>query len=214
MAEDCAGSIHVCRIRVARLDGSGVPAPGADNLVVSDALIRLSWDAVNAAGDDIEVKNGCGEICVAYKAPDQLKRIDVALELCTPDPVLHEMLVGGEVLMDGADVVGWAPPNIGDPVNPNGVSIEAWSRAVIDGHQADVRPWFRWVLPRVRFSVPGKVLENGALGNPLAGIGEENTNFHDGPANDWPYTSDRVYQYARDDSIPDAFCGYQALAAS
>jgi hypothetical protein len=100
--------------------------------------------------------------------------------------------------------VGWAAPTIGiDPV-PNGVSIEVWSRAIVGGKPAAVNPYWRWVMPYVKTRLSGdRVLENGELANVFSGFGLDNAGFTDGPANDWPFTSQTTsLQYARSATAP------------
>jgi len=212
--QECAGSVHALRLRIARLEPSGVPLPGPDNLLVTDALVRIAGTPVITEGDDFEQKNGSGVVCVAYKAPDSLKRVDLAMQICTPDPRIHEMLVGGEVIIEGGEVIGYAYPEVGEEANPNGVSVEAWSRAVVDGAQAAVRPFWRHVFPRTKWVPSARTLENAVMVPEFNGFSEQNDGWFDGPANDWPHVSNRVYQYARDDVLPDSDCGAQILAAS
>lgn len=215
MAARCPASLQVCAMRVSRLDATGVPDPGADNLYVSSALIRLVPTVVMRPGEDMELVSGCGEVCVSYKDRDKLKRFDMTMELCTPDPSLTEMLVGGETISDGnGDIIGWAAPHVGVDANPYGVAIEAWTKAITNGAQDPVYPWWRWVFPRTYWTIGDKNMENAPMTNPFSGYSEENVNFYDGPANDWPYTSDRCFQYALDTDVPTAACGYQTLAAS
>lgn len=212
--QECAGSVHALRLRIARLEANGVPDPGPDNLYVTDALVRISNSPVVVEGDDFEQKNGGGIVCVSYKSPDTIKRVDLTMQICTPDPRIHEMLCGGEVLIEGGEVVGWAYPEVGVDPNPNGVSIEAWSRAIIGGTQASTRPYWRHVFPRTKWRPSDRTLANEVMVPEFAGFSEQNDNWFDGPANDWPHTSDRVYQYARDDVLPASQCGAQTLAAS
>lgn len=214
MPQECAGSVHAIRLRVARLTAAGEPSPGANNLYVTDSLVRLNMTPVVVEGDDFEQKNGSGIVCVSYKAPDTIKRLDGTVQICTPDPRIHEMLAGGEVIMDGADVIGYAYPEVGVDPNPNGVSLEAWSRAVVDGAQANDRPWWRWVLPRTKWTPSDRTLENAVQVPEFSGFSEQNDGWLDGPANDWPYTSNRVLQFARDDDVPASECGAQTLIAS
>ncbi len=42
----------------------------------------------------------------------------------------------------------------------------------------------------------------------------ENDNWYNGPLNDWPVASDRVYQWMPTNYIPPDMCGFQAVAAT
>ena len=109
--------------------------------------------------------------------------------------------------------VGWAAPAVGVDANPNGVAIEVWSYAVSQSRRASVNPYYRWVLPSCQYRVGGdKVIENGLMANTFTGYGVGNAQFGAGPAGDWPFPTDRAYQYARDDSAPIGVRGYVAVS--
>lgn len=211
---DCLAQLQACAVRVARLDGAGVPDPGADSLYVSDALIQLVANPVYEAGDEFTQKNACGNLCLNFKDQDKLRRVDVTLQLCTPDPELSELLSGGVVLTDGA-AVGYGAPRIGVSSTPNGASIELWTKRVdTDGNLDDVFPYAWWVFPKVHLRPDSRTFENNPVNNQFTGFATENPNWFDGPVNDWPVASDRVFQWIPTDQLPTADCGYQVLAAS
>jgi hypothetical protein len=214
MAEqDCRPQVQACALRVARLGPDGVPAPGANNLYVSDALTTMSVTPVYTDGNEIELKNGCGQVKLSYRAPDSFKRLDVSLTLDTPDPYLQEFLSGGDVLSDGARR-GFAAPPIGE-ITGNGVSIELWSKRIDDGALDADDPYAWHVYPRItNLRLGDWTHEDGPLVPVYSGQAYQNPNWYDGPLNDWPAESDRVYQWLPTDSIPEAQCGYQTLAAS
>lgn len=212
----CTGTIQLCRLRLARIDTDGTPLAGAGNLYVTDQQISLSVGVEISEGDDFEQKSGCGAICVTFKDCDRIKRLTLSLSLCTPEPELTQLLLpDGELLVDGSgNTRGFAYPRIGEPDCPAGVSIEAWVKNIEDGSQHPDFPYIRFVFPRTFWQIGEKTLENAIIVHNFTGFGEENQNWLDGPANDWPYTSDRVAQYAFDEEPPDAACGATALVAS
>lgn len=213
--EHCLPQIHGCAIRVTRLEANGVPDPGADNLIVSDALTTLTITPVYSDGDEIEQKNACGNVCINFQGDDSFKRADLELTICTHDPFLMEMLVSGsDVLTDGARR-GWAAPPIG-PITGNGVSIEVWAKRIDSDGTLDVdAPYAWWVLPRVKNLRHGaRSFANEAALPTFTGRAVENPNWYDGPLNDWPAASDRAYQWIEATSIPAASCGYQTVAVS
>lgn len=215
MAEtDCRGIVNACRIRVARLDTNGVPLPGANNLYVSDALVSLAFTAVYTDGDEIEEKDACGIARVNFRSADTFKRGDVEITLVTPDPYLSEMLSGGDVLTSGALPKGFAAPPLG-PVVGNGVSVELWAIRVDDGAEDADYPYAHFAYPRIKnLRIGDHSHEQGALKPVFSGQAYENINWYDGPAGDWPATSDRVYQWIATNTLPDASCDYLTLAAS
>lgn len=215
MAEtDCRGIVNACRIRVARLDTNGVPLPGANNLYVSDALVSLAFTAVYTDGDEIEEKDACGIARVNFRSADTFKRGDVEITLVTPDPYLSEMLSGGDVLTSGALPKGFAAPPLG-PVVGNGVSVELWAIRVDDGAEDADYPYAHFAYPRIKnLRIGDHSHEQGALKPVFSGQAYENINWYDGPAGDWPATSDRVYQWIPTNTLPEASCAYAELAAS
>jgi hypothetical protein len=111
-------------------------------------------------------------------------------------------------------VAGWAAPTSGVESTPNGVGLEVWSRAIVGGKIAQVNPFWRWIFPYAQMKLDGtRTLENGMMANTFAGWGLGNAAFGDGPQNDWPYSSDRAYQYARAASFPTGINGYQTVLA-
>lgn len=214
MATVCFKTLQLCAIRLARLEANGVPDPGAGNLYVSDQMISLTVGVEISEGDDFEQKNGCGAICFSFKDRDQITGLNLQLSLCTAEPEITELLIGGDLLLDGADTRGFALPAVGTIGNELGVSLEAWTKN-ISGSTLDADfPYVRWVFPKTFWTLADKTFENGPIVHNFTGKGEENVNWFDGPANDWSYDSDRLLQYAADTSLPTASCGAQSLAVS
>lgn len=214
MATDHAASVQGVGLRVTKLGPTGAPLTGASNAFVTNAFMSMSFTPEYTEGDEIEEKGADGSVCVYFKLPDVLKRVTFELAICSPDPELTEILVGGETLEDGGSVVGWAAPATGVEATPNGVSLELWSRAIVAGKPAAVNPYWRWVFPYTQMRLTGdRTLENGMMANTFEGWGVGNTYWGDGPQNDWDYTTDSAYQYARAASFPSGINAYQAVIA-
>jgi hypothetical protein len=115
---------------------------------------------------------------------------------------------------DNLTDVGYRAPQVGSNANQNGTSIEFWSRAVDEGAFASQLPYFHWTLPRsfVRPSDAWTLSGEDPLLPGFEGFCQQNTNWGAGPADDWPYASDRVWQYARVASIPDLSQGFVAVS--
>lgn len=213
MASDHAASVQGVALRVAKLGIDGQPVAGASSAYATSSFMRLSFTPEYAEGDEIEEKSADGGVCIAYTMPSTLKRVTLELSICAPDPELYEILGGGTILMESTNPVGWAAPAIGTDPNPNGVSIEVWSRAIVGGKPAAGTPYWRWVFPYVRTRMSGeRVLENGAMANVFSGWGTGNEPWDTGPGGDWNYGSESAYQFARDDAIPAGMPGYVTVA--
>src|SRR6478672_8787082 len=97
--QENAGSVRGVALRVTRLAIDGTPDVGSScDAYMTGGFINFSFTPAYSTGDEIEVKNAAGEVCVYYKMPDTMKNVAMKLEICDPDPVLTEMLVGGDVL--------------------------------------------------------------------------------------------------------------------
>ena len=214
MANTCRPQVQACAIRVAKLYSTGVPRVGANNLYVSDALTKLTMTPVIEEGSETKLKNACGAACLDYKDCDRLSRLDISIELCTPDPELSEMFTTGVVLTSGA-AVGFGAPVLNEETCPDGISIELWAKRPLRGGSLDpVHPYAWWVFPRVYLHPADSTFEDGPFVATFAGFGVENENWFDGPLNDWPVDSDRVYQWLPTATLPETACGYASLVAS
>ena len=210
MAQSRAASVQGTAIRVTRLNSNGTTATGASASYVVNSFVRVSFTPEYEEGDEITEKNAAGEVCVTYKAPDTLKRVTMELAICEPDPEFTELIAGGSLLTAAGQSVGWAAPLTGVDATPNGTALEVWSYAVANGTRASVNPYFRWLFPFTQLRPTGeRVIENGLLANTFEGYGVGNTGFGDGPQNDWLYTSDRAFAYAREATAPTGLNGYQ-----
>lgn len=211
----CLPQVHACALRVTALDNNGVPLPGAGNLYVSNAMSRLTIKPVYKDGDEIEEPNACGDLIVQYKEDDYFKRADFELELLTPDPYLHELLVtGSDALVESGSQVGWAFPPIG-LVQGNGVGLEVWAKRINDGVLDTLYPYNWWTMPLAKnIRIGDAEFSKNAYKPVLSGQLYENANWFDGPENDWPAASDRVAQWIPTASKPAATCGATTLSPS
>lgn len=215
---NCFSPILACRLRVARLDDSGAPLAGANNLVVSDALIRIGYSVVVEEGANLTQKNGCGVQCVKYQGDDKITGVNLTLELCSLDFELLEMLTGGTLVTEGGFTRGLTLPPA-DQELANRVSVEAWSLAWDGDEQATEGAdtlTIRTIFPSTSWVEGDRTYEEGITRIPLTGRGRSNANFGDGPGNDLPWG---VYvtpkgEYVDSDPMPEATCGYQSLVAS
>lgn len=217
MAEDCAGSLQVCAARFARLDTDGTPLIGADNMLITKDLATVSYSFELTEGEDFEQKNACGDISVAYKEQDRIKRVNLGYTSTKPAPELHYFLFGGELIYDapGGDVIGYVPPGTGENPNPNGVSAEFFTKAIVDGAQAADLPWWWWPFVRTRWVPSDRSMGNEVHTAPFTGYTEMNENWAPGPAADWDYDVDPThFAFVRTDDIPTAVCGLLPVTGS
>ena len=195
--QENAGSVRGVALRVTRLAIDGTPDVGSScDAYMTGGFINLTFTPAYSTGDEIEVKNAAGEVCTYFKMPDTLKNVAVKIELCDPDPVLTEMLVGGDVLTAAygsalappttltgeTAAVGYAAESIGVQGAPYGVGVEVWAQAVVNGKAASAQPYWHYVFPYQQFALDGdRVVENGALATVFTGVGGGNLSFGTGP---------------------------------
>lgn len=216
MASDHAASVQGVALRVCKLGADGRPLVGPKTSITTSAFMRFGFTPEYTAGEEIEEKGADGSVCIYYQAPDVLKRVSFSLAICNPSPELHEMLIGGNILLPetGTDAIGYAAPAAGVDSTPNGVAFEIFSRAIVQGKPAAENPYWRWVFPYARMKLTGdRVLENGAMANEFEGWGVGNANYGRGAAGDWPYQTDRAYQYARAAAAPLGINNYVPVLA-
>jgi len=217
--QEYAASIQGVSIRVTRLDASGNLLNGAGDSYTTSGFLRLSFTPEYEEGDEMTEKSADGTVCVTYKAPDTLKRITMELAICEPDPELTQLISGGLLLRKNYGTyaspdrksIGWASPASGDDPAGNGVAIETWSFAIIDGKKAASRPYFHWVFPYARLRQSGdRVIENGMLATTFEGYGLGNSSFSDGLDDRWefPTATERPYSYARATWAPTGKKGF------
>ena len=82
------------RMRVTALDSCGKPPEGGTecSLVVTKGFIIVNLEAETSDGDDIELKNADGDLCVVDKSRDQFKRWNLTAEFCEVDPALLSLV--------------------------------------------------------------------------------------------------------------------------
>lgn len=214
MAQEYAASVSGTHIRLTRLNSNGTLLVGPSASYVTKQFVSLSITPEYEDGDEFSQKAASGAVCIAFKAPDTLKRVTLQVALCNPDPEFTEMASGGTLLSAAGKSVGWAAPAIGVDALPNGVAVEVWSKAISGGRQSAVNPYWHWLVPYAVLRSSGDItIENGITATAFEGWGVGNAGFGTGPAAPkWAFTSESAYAYARTDTVPVG-TGYQAATA-
>lgn len=207
---DKARSVNGVALRVSRLDENGGISLETNSVYTQTSFMSFSWTPEYEEGEEITEKNADGSICYSAQDPSTLKRVTLSLSVCAPDPELEELLVGGTVL-DGPDggIMGYAAPEAGTVYNPNGIAIEAWSRAMTAaGKPAADYPFFHWVFPYGNFTRTGEgTMENGLMTHEYEGWATGNSALQFDLA-DWDFTTASPYQYARSATAPTNVNGW------
>lgn len=209
MAEDdCIPQLHCCAMRVGLLDTDGTPLTGGGNVYTTDLFQKITVTPVYQDGDEIQEKNACGATAIDYLGDPTFVRADVEVDLITPDPTLHSMLISGSSLLSPVSGgVGWQFPKVGI-VTGDGVGVEFWTKRVTGGALSQVHPYAHWALPRVRSMRLGAREFSGTAQHAIiSGQGNENANWDTGPGTDFDEDSTAVAQWIPADDFPVATCG-------
>jgi hypothetical protein len=200
------GSVFALGMRAVLLGQNGAPIIGATGAYETDNLVKLDFTMLYREGETKERTNGQGRACLSYEAPTTVRGLQInSLELCNPDEELEAVLGGGvTILDDDDDPVGYGAPEVGVDPSGYGVALELWSNAVHDDGVDDDFPYIRWLFPREKLRNAGtRTVGPDPMAAGFEGSGRQNPNYGDGPMNDWPYISNRVFQWYRTDTIPD-----------
>jgi hypothetical protein len=218
MTAICEAAIHLCAVRVTRLDAVGNPVAGPNNVYVSDNSIMLSVTPEIEAGEDKTLVGGCDCIIASYKGYDKLKRFTLELDQGKIEPGLLEMLTGGSIIVDPAnanDPQGmWFASQLScqDAVQPN-VCFEGWQDLWEDDHQASTPyQYVHWIWPSSHWQLGDFSLQNDFTQPKLTGFTRGNPNWGLGIFGDLPEAAEALGGFFFDDSRPDATCDYQSWA--
>ena len=96
---DGSGSLFALGMRLTKLDSTGAPLVGTTTCYTTEALTTVGLGLTYEDGAQITQRNGSGNLCMSYKAPDTLTNgvID-ALTVCQPDPNILQFAIGGDTI--------------------------------------------------------------------------------------------------------------------
>ena len=205
---DGAASLHCVAMRVIALNASGGITVGTSPVYVTNNLTRIDFNPDIETGPEISDRNASGNLAVTFRLPDLIKRLTGTVEIVTPDPELEVILTGGNTLVSGTNVVGMQYPALNTDALPNGVSVEAWTRAVVNGRQPTDFPYMRWVFPMGKFRKSNRSIDINRMGSTFEGFWYENPNWGSGSSiQPFAYDTSRVVQWARDTTYPAPVLG-------
>jgi hypothetical protein len=96
---DGSGSLFALGLRLTKLDATGAPLVGTTTSYVTEALTTVGLGLSYEDGAQITQRNGAGNLCMSYKAPDTLVNGVVdALTVCQPDPNILQFAIGGDTI--------------------------------------------------------------------------------------------------------------------
>jgi hypothetical protein len=122
----CWKSIHGLVARVTRVDECGAPVVGPCSVVTTDGFVTVNYSPEIAEGEEIELRNAAGRICVSNQDCPELKWVNFEIEFCQVDPDLFSLLTGYPVVLD------WEGNGVGNRITETvncqgGAAIEVWT---------------------------------------------------------------------------------------
>lgn len=210
----CPTPIHICKLRVTRLNVDGTVAAGPNNHAVSQYPVSMQVDPDVLAGDEKNVVGGCDCLAVTYRGKDKLMRLNLSLVFADIEPALIEILTGSPIVTAAnGDLIGNSFPiqyNCSVSGQPP-VAIEAWQDNWINDRQA-LTPYqyTRWVWRMAFFEWDTFTLQNDFMQPAFKGYTRSNPNFTSAAYNDWPAGAvmTDIGGYMYDLTQPAAYCGY------
>jgi hypothetical protein len=213
MAALCDAAIHLCYVRVTRLDNQGNPTAGPNNTYVTDKAIDLMIKPVIEAGQDKTLIGGCDCIIATYRGFDKLKRFDLEMNMGVIEPGLLEMMLGASAILSAGVPIGlWFQDQLScsSPVQPN-VAIEGWQDLWSGDHpETGTLRYVHWIFPASRWQLGDVNLQNDFNQPKVTGYTRANPVWGVGPYHDAPETVKQQGGFFYDSVVPVAACGYQS----
>ena len=223
MAAPCGVPFGVCAMRITRLDDSGCISGSTDNTFTTAELIQLTLTPVVEAGADITLTGGCDCIIASYKGTDKLKRFEFEITNPKLAPALYEMMLGGEIILDGSTPVGtiW-PAELDCGESQAAVALEFWVKHISGDAQDVTYPWIHHVYPQTLWQIGQQQFQNDFAQPTLTGFSRKNECWGDGPYGDGPEAefgtsydiSTGGFYYTATDPPADTACEYGDVTPS
>jgi hypothetical protein len=124
----CSSRVRIKAIRVTRLDECGNPVTGECSTVVSSGAVSVASSPQYLDPEEIQVRNGNGDLCVYDRGCSSFLRDDLTFVFCQVDPDLFGMITGDPVILDDAatpNSIGFA--QTGDGICDTKFGLEIWS---------------------------------------------------------------------------------------
>ena len=126
MAAICVAPIKARVMRLIKLDECGVPVSGADSAVsVFGGFISVAVSPQYEEGTEYIQKTANGDLCVNAKDPNELKRVNLTITVCTIDPDMIVITTGERLLTDGVPATGTGVA-YGEGTLTGRYSLELW----------------------------------------------------------------------------------------
>jgi hypothetical protein len=170
MSNICYPILRGRRLRATRLDGCGNPVLGPDSTVVTDGMISVALTANITEGEEINVTNANGDVCVLDTPCPKLQNYSVVITFCDVNPILFNLMSGQPLVMNGTDTVGFRM-NSDVSACDSGFALELWTGVASEACDPGSGQSYGYILlPFLRGGVLGDfTVENAAINFVLTG---------------------------------------------
>jgi hypothetical protein len=182
-------------LRLTKLDSCGAIVSGAGGTLTAKAFVSGTYTPNYQDPEDISQVDANGDLCIDDRSPVALRWIDIALNICTTDPGLINLVTGDPLVADDATPT---PNTVGFRIDTvlsgsANFALEIWSG--IPGQACTVGGFTEygyWLTPWVKDAQWGEwVIENGVLTLTFTARAIEGSKWGTGP-----------YLVRRDAAIP------------
>lgn len=179
----CFTPVRGRRMRVTRVNECCGPVYGECSQVVSDGFVSVEFSPQTSEGEEIEVRNANGDICVAIPACTSMTGIEVNISFCNVDTDMFAIMTGIDPIQDPdtGEGIGF---DIADISCDTGFALELWTGIHSEqacGEQGEARYGYL-VLPCLSGGVLNDfTIEDGAVTFGVTATARANHGWGEGP---------------------------------
>lgn len=184
MPTECHSMARGKMLRLTKLDDCGSIVSGAGATLTAKAFISATFTPNYADTEEITQTDANGDLCIDDRSPVALRWIDVALNICTTDPGMINLITGDPLVVDDALTPNTVGYRIDAALSGSAdFALEVWSG--VSGQQCTTGGfpvYGYWLFPWVKDAQWGEwVIQNGALTLTFTARAVFNSNWGTGP---------------------------------
>lgn len=180
----CFSSVRGRRMRATKVNSCGAVVPGAAATLVTKGFVSVEYSFEIDEGEEIDVKNAAGEVCISEPGCPIIKWVNVEATFCNVDPDLVNLWTGWPLVVDGDGAgVGF---RVQEAVACGaGIGLEVWSDISGTGACAGgLTRYGYWLAPWITNGIMGDItIENDAASFVLTGKTRKGSGWDTGPYN-------------------------------
>lgn len=218
MPAECRKVLKACLAQFVLLDVCGNPVTGAASKLTTKGFISVGATAQIEPGNEITLRNACGELEIEEQDDDEFKRYDLDMEFVQIDPEGLTLVANARALVDGSgNSMGFA---VNRAIHSHHFSLELWTKVAGQACAASGLPeWYYFAIPHIGGGlITDFTFEDGPLTMKITARSKDaGTLWGRGPSCVLPASApsiaaDHLMGYITTVQPPAAVCGLQALA--